>query len=198
MRVGNEEYASSNGSYGLTTLRNRHAAVKGAALRLRFRGKSGVMHEATLEDPRVAKIVRGCQQLPGQALFQYVGEDGEPHSVSSTDVNDYLGEAVEGQKGLGGERFTAKDFRTWHGTVQALELTRLACEPGRVASDGSRYTAKDILATVARQLGNTPAVCKKAYVHPAVLSLGSALASTEADAASALLERIAGRRSARP
>lgn len=198
MRVGNEEYASSNGSYGLTTLRNRHAAVKGAALRLRFRGKSGVMHEATLEDPRVAKIVRGCQQLPGQALFQYVGEDGEPHSVSSTDVNDYLGEVVEGQKGLGGERFTAKDFRTWHGTVQALELTRLACEPGRVASDGSRYTAKDILATVARQLGNTPAVCKKAYVHPAVLSLGSALASTEADAASALLERIAGRRSARP
>ena len=135
LRIGNEEYASSNGSYGLTTLRNRHADVHGAALRLRFKGKSGVMHEARLDDPRVAKVVRQCQQLPGQALFQYAGEDGELHSVSSTDVNDYLAEAAPG------ERFTAKDFRTWHGTVQALELTRLACEPGRTAADGTRYSA---------------------------------------------------------
>jgi DNA topoisomerase-1 len=194
MRVGNEEYASSNGSYGLTTLRNRHAAVQGTALRLRFRGKSGVMHEAKLDDPRVAKVVRQCQQLPGQALFQYADEDGESrelHSVSSTDVNDYLAEAARG------ERFTAKDFRTWHGTVQALELTRLACEPGRTAADGSRYSAKDILAAVAKQLGNTPAVCKKAYVHPAVLALGSALSDGD-EATGALFEKIGGSSQARP
>jgi DNA topoisomerase-1 len=197
LRVGNEEYASSNGSYGLTTLRNRHAAVQGQALRLRFRGKSGVMHEAKLDDPRVARVVRQCQQLPGQALFQYVDEDaegggnGEQRSVSSTDVNDYLAEAAQG------ERFTAKDFRTWHGTVQALELTRLACEPGRTAADGNRYSAKDILAAVARQLGNTPAVCKKAYVHPAVLALGSALSEGD-EATGALFERIAGHGTARP
>jgi DNA topoisomerase-1 len=191
MRVGNEEYASSNGSYGLTTLRNRHAAVQGQALRLRFKGKSGVMHEARLDDPRVAKVVRQCQQLPGQALFQYADEDGAPHSVSSTDVNDYLAEAARG------ERFTAKDFRTWHGTVQALELTRLACEPGRTAADGSRYTAKDILAAVAKQLGNTPAVCKKAYVHPAVLALGGALADGD-EATGALFEKIGGSSQARP
>jgi DNA topoisomerase-1 len=201
LRVGNEEYASSNGSFGLTTLRNRHAAVKGQALRLRFRGKSGVMHEAQLDDPRVAKVVRQCQQLPGQALFQYVdaGDEGdgngdaggELRGVSSTDVNDYLAEAA------GGERFTAKDFRTWHGTVQALELTRLACEPGRTAANGSRYSAKDILGAVAKQLGNTPAVCKKAYVHPAVLALGSALSDGD-EATAALFEKIGGSRTARP
>ena len=185
LRVGNEEYASTNGSYGLTTLRNRHAAVQGQALRLRFRGKSGVMHDARLDDPRVARVVRQCQQLPGQTLFQYADDDGAPRSVSSTDVNDYLAEAARG------ERFTAKDFRTWHGTVQALELTRLACEPGRAAADGTRYTAKDILAAVAKQLGNTPAVCKKAYVHPAVLALGSALSDGD-EATSALFEKIGG------
>lgn len=190
LRVGNEEYASTNGSYGLTTLRNRHVAVQGQALRLRFRGKSGVMHEARLDDPRVARVVRQCQQLPGQALFQYADDDGEPHSVSSTDVNDYLAEAARG------ERFTAKDFRTWHGTVQALELTRLACEPGRAAADGTRYTAKDILAAVAKQLGNTPAVCKKAYVHPAVLALGSALSDGD-EATGALFEKIGGSSKAR-
>ena len=190
LRVGNEEYASTNGSYGLTTLRNRHAAVQGQALRLRFRGKSGVMHDARLDDPRVARVVRQCQQLPGQTLFQYADDDGEPHSVSSTDVNDYLAEAARG------ERFTAKDFRTWHGTVQALELTRLACEPGRAAADGTRYTAKDILAAVAKQLGNTPAVCKKAYVHPAVLALGSALSDGD-EATSALFEKIGGSSKAR-
>ena len=198
LRVGNEEYANSNGSFGLTTLRTRHAAVKGQALRLRFRGKSGVMHEAQLDDPRVAKVVRQCQQLPGQALFQYVdagdegnGEEGELRGVSSTDVNDYLAEAA------GGERFTAKDFRTWHGTVQALELTRLACEPGRTAADGSRYSAREILGAVAKQLGNTPAVCKKAYVHPAVLALGSALSDGD-EATAALFEKIGGSNKARP
>ncbi|MGJ7610436.1 MULTISPECIES: DNA topoisomerase IB [unclassified Variovorax] len=190
LRVGNEEYASTNGSYGLTTLRNRHVAVQGQALRLRFRGKSGVMHDARLDDPRVAKVVRQCQQLPGQALFQYADDDGAPRSVSSTDVNDYLAEAARG------ERFTAKDFRTWHGTVQALELTRLACEPGRAAANGTRHTAKDILVAVAKQLGNTPAVCKKAYVHPAVLALGGALSDGD-EATGALFEKIGGSSKAR-
>lgn len=171
LRVGNEEYASSNRSYGLTTLRNRHVDVRGASLKLRFRGKSGVLHEARVDDPRVARVIRRCQQLPGQELFQYQDSDGELRTVSSTDVNDYLREAA-------GENFTAKDFRTWHGTVQALELTRLACSSDSVGElAGPRFSAKEILSTVAKQLGNTPAVCKKAYIHPAVLTLGAELAA---------------------
>jgi len=186
LRVGNEEYASSNGSYGLTTLRNKHAAVRGSSLKLRFRGKSGVMHETEVDDPRVAKVVRACQQLPGQELFQYEDENGVPHGLSSTDVNDYLREAA-------GDNFTAKDFRTWHGTVQALELTRLACDnpSAEDASPAMRYSAKEIIAAVARRLGNTPAVCKKAYVHPAVLALGTTL-SSDAGEMSDIWQRIAG------
>ena len=186
MRVGNEEYATSNGSYGLTTLRNKHAAVRGASLKLRFRGKSGVMHETEVDDPRVAKVVRACQQLPGQELFQYEDDEGTPHGLSSTDVNDYLREAA-------GENFTAKDFRTWHGTVQALELTRLACDNPSAddASPALRYSAKEIIAAVARRLGNTPAVCKKAYVHPAVLALGTTL-SGDAGEMNDIWKRIAG------
>ncbi len=181
VRVGNEEYASTNGSYGLTTLRNKHVSVQGDALRLKFRGKSGVMQEAALSDPRVAAVVRRCQQLPGQTLFQYEDEGGTPHGLSSTDVNDYLRDATGA--GDDDDTFTAKDFRTWHGTVQALELTRLACdhnEANVATPDAARYSAKDILSAVAKQLGNTPAVCKKAYVHPAVLALGGTLATDPA------------------
>lgn len=171
LRVGNEEYASSNRSYGLTTLRNRHVDVRGASLKLRFRGKSGVLHEARVDDPRVARVIRRCQQLPGQELFQYQDSEGELRNVSSTDVNDYLREAA-------GDNFTAKDFRTWHGTVQALELTRLACSSdSQDESAGPRFSAKEILGAVAKQLGNTPAVCKKAYIHPAVLTFGAKLAA---------------------
>ncbi|UST55020.1 DNA topoisomerase IB [Comamonadaceae bacterium OTU4NAUVB1] len=188
LRVGNEEYAATNGSYGLTTLRNRHADVKGTTLKLHFKGKSGVMHTAEVDDPRVARIVRRCQQLPGQELFQYQDAEGRPHGLSSSDVNAYLREAS-------GDHLTAKDFRTWHGTVQALELTRLACascgdgdtvcaigegDEGAVSKrslPSARFDAKAIVAAVARQLGNTPAVCRKAYVHPAVLSLGAQLAA---------------------
>lgn len=186
LRVGNEEYAASNGSYGLTTLRNKHAAVRGSSLKLRFRGKSGVQHEAEVDDPRVARVVRACQQLPGQELFQYVDAEGAPHGLSSTDVNDYLREAA-------GDNFTAKDFRTWHGTVQALELTRLACDRNgdEAATPAMRYSAKEIVAAVARQLGNTPAVCRKAYVHPAVLALGATLAS-DAGTMNEVWEKIAG------
>lgn len=194
LRVGNEEYAATNNSYGLTTLRSRHAGVRGSTLQLRFRGKSGVEQQATLDDPRVARVVRRCQQLPGQELFQYEDGDGTRRTVGSSDVNDYLREITEGARSAkdGADadlHFTAKDFRTWHGTAQALELTRLACTgDGGAAS----YSAKEILAEVARQLGNTPAVCKKSYVHPAVLDLGSRLASDAGPDMQRVWDRIGG------
>lgn len=200
LRVGNEEYAATNRSYGLTTLRVRHAKVQGSQLRLRFRGKSGVWQEAELSDPRVARVVRRCQQLPGQELFQYEDEDGTPRSVGSGDVNDYLREITQGAADAAGNTFTAKDFRTWHGTTQALELTRLACTPadaGTAADNTVRYSAKAILTEVARQLGNTPAVCKKSYVHPAVLELGSRLASDAGPGMQAVWERLGGTTSPR-
>lgn len=157
-RIGNESYARENGSYGLSTLRNRHAGVRGAELRLHFRGKSGIEHHLQLHDPAVARVVRRCQQLPGQALFQYQDADGTLHSVGSGDVNDYLSEAA-------GEHYTAKDFRTWHASVLALGLMADATEP-----PGPRR-AMAVLRQVATRLGNTVAVCRKAYVHPAVLAL---------------------------
>lgn len=152
VRVGNDEYARSNGSYGLTTLRNRHAAVQGSTLRLRFKGKHGIVHDVSVDDPRVSRLVRHCQGLPGQDLFEYVDDDGAVRCLGSSDVNDYLREAS-------GADFTAKDFRTWHATVHALELVHERC------------VAKEMLAQVARRLGNTVAVCRKAYVHPQVLEL---------------------------
>jgi DNA topoisomerase-1 len=159
VRIGNDEYARSNGSYGLTTLRNRHAAVQGSTLRLRFKGKHGIVHDVSLDDPRVARIVRRCQAMPGQELFEYADEEGVVRCLGSADVNDYLREASGGD-------FTAKDFRTWHATVHALQLVR---EPP--PAGGARRSAKEILAEVAAQLGNTVAVCRKSYVHPAVLAL---------------------------
>ncbi len=158
IRVGNDEYARSNGSYGLTTLRPRHVAVRGSALRLKFRGKSGVLHEAAVEDKRIARIVRKCQALPGQALFHHEDADGTVHSIDSGDVNDYLREASGGD-------FTAKDFRTWHGSVLALSLWHGRDEPAPL----SRRDAKALLEIVADRLGNTAAVCRKAYVHPRVM-----------------------------
>jgi DNA topoisomerase-1 len=162
MRVGNDEYARSNGSYGLTTLRNRHAQVKGEALTLRFRGKSGVEHQVRLGDRRVARVVRRCQSLPGQELFQYLDDDGAPHAIGSADVNDYLRQASGGE-------FTAKDFRTWHGSVLALQLW-CALDPEEAAKP-TLARAKRLLGEVAARLGNTVAVCRKAYVHPRVLGL---------------------------
>jgi DNA topoisomerase-1 len=158
VRVGNDQYARENGSYGLTTLRTRHARLQGGVVRLSFRGKSGVRHEVEIKDPRVGKVVRRCLHLPGQELFQYRDDTGEVRSVSSSDVNDFLHQ-------LCGERFTAKDFRTWHGSVLALETLRTLC------ASGEPFTQKQVLAAVSAILGNTPAVCRKAYVHPAVLAL---------------------------
>lgn len=162
VRIGNDEYARSNGSFGLTTLRNRHALVKGREITLQFRGKSGVQHRVALEDPRVARIVRRCQAMPGQALFQYTGEDGQLHGIASDDVNDYLRDAS-------GAEFTAKNFRTWHASVHALAL--LGELPG-ARGDGDAFTRRelnDVLTDVAKRLGNTVAVCRKSYVHPRVL-----------------------------
>ncbi|HEY2560397.1 MAG TPA: DNA topoisomerase IB [Caldimonas sp.] len=160
VRIGNEEYARSNRSFGLTTLRNRHAAVSGGRLRLRFRGKSGKEHEVALDDPRVARVVRRCQAMPGQDLFQYVGEDGEPHVVGSDDVNAYI-------RAAGGADFTAKDFRTWHGSVHALALWIEHAE----LDPKSRPSPRELLAEVAKRLGNTVAVCRKSYVHPRILDV---------------------------
>jgi DNA topoisomerase-1 len=157
LRIGNAEYARGNGSYGLTTLRCRHAGIRDAEVRLSFEGKSGVRHEARLDDARVAAVVRRCRELPGQELFQYCDADGAAHKVTSADVNDYLAEAA-------GTHVTAKDFRTWHGSVLALEFARLGG-----AGDPRCATPAAVLERVAGQLGNTAAVCRKAYVHPAVL-----------------------------
>ncbi len=157
VRIGNEEYARENKSFGLTTLRHRHAAVSGTKLRLRFRGKSGKDHEVALDDPRVARVVRRCQAMPGQELFQFTDEAGQAHVVDSADVNDYIREISEAG-------FTAKDFRTWHGTTHALALW--------VAQDEERPSGmKQMLTEVAARLGNTVAVCKKSYVHPRVLEV---------------------------
>jgi DNA topoisomerase-1 len=162
LRIGNDEYARDNRSYGLTTLRNRHAAVQGSTLRLRFRGKHGIVSDVALDDPRIARIVRRCQAMPGQELFEYQDDDGTVRCVGSADVNEYLREASAGD-------FSAKDFRTWHASVHALELLR----PPPAGSGAARRSANEVLAEVASRLGNTAAVCRKAYVHPDVLALAS-------------------------
>ena len=162
VRVGNDEYARSNGSFGLTTLRKRHVNIQGRQLRLRFRGKSGVQHDVTLADPRIARIVRRCQALPGQELFHYADVAGEVQSVGSMDVNAYLEAACK-------EKFSAKDFRTWHGSVLALQLWRRLETADQLRPTAAQ--ANRLLAEVAKQLGNTLAVCRKSYVHPRVLAL---------------------------
>jgi DNA topoisomerase-1 len=159
-RVGNEEYARDNRSFGLTTLRDRHVNVKGATVRFLFRGKSGREHALAVTDRRVAGVVKRCEELPGQMLFQYVDENGDRGTVTSDDVNGYLRETT-------GEDFTAKDFRTWAGTVLA------ACALREVARFESETEAKrNVVAAidgVAKKLGHTRAICRKAYVHPAVI-----------------------------
>ncbi len=160
IRVGNEEYARTNKSFGLTTLRDRHVTVTQDRLRFRFRAKSGVWQEITLEDGRLARTVKKCQDLPGQVLFQYMGDDQARQRVTSEDVNAYLREAM-------GADFTAKDFRTWAGTVLAAAALQ---ELEEVDSDtGRKRNIARAIESVARQLGNTRAVCRRCYVHPAIL-----------------------------
>jgi DNA topoisomerase I len=160
IRVGNEEYARENKSFGLTTIKNRHVKVKGAQLRFRFRGKSGREHEVDITDRRIAKIVSKCQDLPGQHLFQYVEQDGQVRDVTSQNVNDYLREIT-------GEDFTAKDFRTWAGTL--LAALALNVQGKFESNKQAKANVKTAICTVAELLGNTPAICRKCYVHPAIV-----------------------------
>jgi len=156
IRVGNEDYARTNNSFGLTTLRNRHVKVKGTEVRFLFQGKSGKQWSLSLRDPRVAKVVRSCQELPGQHLFGYRNGDGTVHAVSSSDVNAYLRE-------ISGRDITAKDFRTWAGTVKAAMGLR------GLETPVTKKALRGVIADVAQALGNTVAVCRKCYIHPAVL-----------------------------
>jgi DNA topoisomerase-1 len=160
IRVGNEEYARQNHSYGLTTMRNKHVDVDGATVTFHFQGKSGVKHTVDINDRRLARIVQRCHDIPGYELFQYVDRDGEHHTVDSADVNDYLREITN-------QEFTAKDFRTWAGTVLACQMLREF-----EAFDSETQAKKNVVQAikqVAARLGNTPSICRKCYVHPTVL-----------------------------
>lgn len=172
VRVGDERYRRENGTYGLTTLRNRHASVNGESLRLRFKGKAGKEHDITLDDRRLAQIVRRCKDLSGYELFQYV-EDGEVRTVDASDVNAYV-------KHAGGDDYTAKDFRTWNATVIAANALTCAPVPGN-AREATR-TVNDAIRAAAAALGNTLAVCRKSYVHPDVLDCARAEAAARSKA----------------
>jgi DNA topoisomerase-1 len=159
VRVGNEEYARANRSFGLTTLRNRHVSVTGNTLHLEFRGKSGILHRISVNDPALARLVRRCVDIPGQELFQWIDAEGGRHRIDSTDVNEYLREAA-------GDSFTAKDFRTGHATVAALEaLRQLPIGNEREV----KRQLKKVVCQIAARLGNTPTICRKCYIHPEVL-----------------------------
>jgi len=160
IRVGNDEYARANGSYGLTTLRDKHVEVSGGSLRFSFKGKSGKTHEVELSDRRLARIVQRCRDVPGEELFQYLDDDGGRQTIGSGDVNDYLRE-------ISGQEFTAKDFRTWAGTLLAVTALRAA---GPMDTDREAKAAiVQAVDRVAGQLNNTRAVCRKYYIHPTVL-----------------------------
>lgn len=160
IRVGNEEYARQNNSFGLTTLRSRHVQITRTRLRFHFRGKSGQLHDIQIEDPRLARILKRTNELPGHELFMYVDDEGKPAKISSEDVNEYI-------RNITGQDFTAKDFRTWAGTSLALlELEGLGVAESATAAKRNVVAA---IKNVAQRLGNRPAACRKYYVHPAVL-----------------------------
>jgi len=155
IRIGNEEYARTNKSFGATTLRSRHLRRKGSKMQMRFTGKHGIVHQVSISDTNLKRICKRCQELPGQMLFQYVNGDGEPKAVTSGDVNDYIKQATGGD-------FTAKHFRTWSASVIALDQLLSKAEHARI-------TVKTVVEPVAEALGNTPAISRKSYVHPALL-----------------------------
>jgi len=160
IRVGNDEYARDNRSYGLTTLRDEHARVNGTAVRFSFRGKSGIAHTVELQDRRLSAIVKACRELPGHDLFQYQDDDGTQQAIGSADVNEYL-------KMAGGQDFTAKDFRTWAGTVLVAQaLAAASASPSKTAA---RRVVVQAIKAAAERLGNTQSVCRKCYIHPAIL-----------------------------
>lgn len=200
IRVGNEEYARTNGSYGLTTLKDRHVRVRGRRVDFRFKGKSGIRHDITIENPALAREVRRCQDLPGQMLFGYRDDRNRVRKVSSSDVNAYLA-------AIAGPNVTAKDFRTWWGTVSAAMLLRR--KPEAASTRAHKRFELQVIDTVASQLRNTRAICRKCYVHPDVLAAAAhdlpwprvrpskSLTGLSADevAVVALLEEMRGRRS---
>lgn len=159
IRVGNEEYARQNGSIGLTTMRDGHAKIKGSSVRFEFRGKSGIQHAIDLYDRRLARIVKACRDLPGYELFQYIDDEGRRQVIDSADVNAYLREVT-------GQDFTAKDFRTWAGTM--LAAAALAALPERRSLAAAKRNIVHAVEIVAARLGNTKAVCRKCYIHPAI------------------------------
>ena len=186
IRVGNEEYAKTNDSYGLTTMRNEHVDVSGGTIAFNFRGKSGIEHTIGINDRRVARIVKRCKDLPGAELFQYIDDDGERQTLDSADVNTYL-------EDITGEHFTAKDFRTWAGTL----LAAMALQ--EIESFDSEAQAKknvvQAIERVAKRLGNTPSVCRKCYVHPAVLDAyieGTMLEALKQRAEQEIADELAG------
>ncbi|MFL5267995.1 MAG: DNA topoisomerase IB [Stellaceae bacterium] len=185
-RIGNNEYAKANKSFGLTTLRDRHVAIDGNRIHLSFRGKSGIRHEADINDRRLARIIKDCRDLPGYELFQYRDEGGTQHTIDSADVNEYLRE-------ISGEEITAKDFRTWAGT----NLAALALQEFELFDSDAKKKSAIVRAVekVAKHLGNTPAICRRCYIHPAVLDGyldGTLLATLKEQTRAYLTENIAG------
>jgi DNA topoisomerase-1 len=177
IRVGNEEYARTNRSFGLTTMRDQHARIRGTTVRFAFRGKSGISHDVDLNDARLARVVKACRDLPGYELFQYVDAQGSHQSIDSADVNGYL-------RSITGEDFTAKDFRTWAGTVLAARA--LAAIERFTSGRQAKRNIVRAVEQVAKRLGNTTAVCRKCYIHPAILDAyvdGATLETVTATAA---------------
>jgi DNA topoisomerase-1 len=161
IRIGNEEYAEENQSFGLTTLRNQHVQILGDTLKFKFRGKSGQRHEIEVRDPRLARIIRRCKDIPGSSLFEYIGQEGKPEIIDSGDVNEYLRE-------ISGGDFTAKDFRTWGGTCLAVSCLLARCAE-QEQDKPTKAAMVEVVKEVASKLGNKPATCRKYYIHPAVM-----------------------------
>ena len=160
IRIGNDTYAKQNQSYGLTTLRNKHIQVNGSQMCFHFKGKSGVEHHITVSDRKMALLVKKIRDLPGQELFQYIDDDGKRHAISSSEVNAYI-------RSITGEDFTAKDFRTWYGTIEAaIQLLEFEAF---TSDTQAKHNITDAIKMVAKKLGNTPTICRKCYVHPAVI-----------------------------
>jgi len=188
IRVGNEEYRRENKSFGLTTLRNRHVKISGTTIHIHFRGKRGIEHKVDIQDRRLSRIIKQCQDLPGYELFQYLDESGERCPIDSSDVNEYL-------HSITGKEFTAKDFRTWAGTVITMcALTELG--DGETQTQAKKNLAQAI-ASAAKHLGNTPTICRKSYVHPEVINSylnGKLLTALKQNDDRAVLESLNGLR----
>jgi DNA topoisomerase-1 len=185
-RIGNAEYAKANKSFGLTTLRDRHVEIEGNHIRLSFRGKSGIRHETEINDRRLARIIKDCRDLPGYELFQYVDEEGNRHTIDSADVNDYLRE-------ISNEEITAKDFRTW----AATNLAALALQEFELFDSEAKRKRAVVRAVekVAKHLGNTPAICRRCYIHPAIFDGyldGTLLTTLKEETQTYLAENVAG------